>query len=205
MSRTAASSAFALNQCGGAECSQLPGLSHQLHSPKALMGLWEPQVLTSSKPDTHSPISPALGRVSECRALPSPAESGIPRALPSLAHAGLQPAQLFVGLVENVKVSGTPAPPDSQAPLRVFVLKAAHNRVLCYESCVHQRPGEGRREQGGHYRGRHHREGHHRERHHKERHYREGHSFQGKALCGRAALQAQHWLMSFPSSYTSFL
>lgn len=72
----------------------------------------------------------------------------VPQALPPLPHASFKPSQLFVGLVENVKVSGTPAPPDSQAPLSVFILKAAHNHVLCYESSIHQRPGEGRAENG---------------------------------------------------------
>lgn len=72
----------------------------------------------------------------------------VPRALPPLPHASFKPSQLFVGLVENVKVSGTPAPPDSQAPLGVFILKAAHNRILCYQSSIHQRPGEGRAENG---------------------------------------------------------
>lgn len=69
-----------------------------------------------------------------------------PQALPPFPHAGFEPSQLFVGLVEDVKVSGAPAPPDSQAPRRGFVLEAAHDCVLCYESSIHQRPAKGRTE-----------------------------------------------------------
>lgn len=88
-------------------------------------------------------------RCAQNRTLPSFVEPPFPapQALPSFSHAGFKPSQLFVGLVENVKVSGTPAPPDSQAPLHVFILKAAHNCVLCYESSIHQRPGKRRTEQ----------------------------------------------------------
>lgn len=115
-----------------------------------------PAVLVSSKPAPRSPLVPSL-----CGAVfrsPGALRAGrfrssveprfpVPQALPPFSHAGFKPSQLFVGLVENVKVSGAPAPPDSQAPLHVFVLKAAHNCVLCYESSIHQRPGKGRTEQ----------------------------------------------------------
>lgn len=68
----------------------------------------------------------------------------IPQELPSLPHASLQSAQLLVGLVENIKLPGAPAPPDSQAPLHVFILKAAHNCVLCYHGRIHEHPAERR-------------------------------------------------------------
>lgn len=66
----------------------------------------------------------------------------ISQELPSLPHAILQPAQLLIGLVENVKLPGAPAPPDSQAPLQLFVLKAAHNCVLCHYGSIHKHPAE---------------------------------------------------------------
>lgn len=136
-------------------------------------------VLTSSKPDTQCPHHPCSGPCLRVQDAPISrwVSVPVPRALPSLAHAGLQPSQLLVGLVENVKVSGTPAPPDSQAPFHVFILKAAHNCVLCYQSCIHQRPGEGRRERGRALQQR---------------------ALRQRALRGRTALQAQHWLIELP-------
>ena len=61
---------------------------------------------------------------------------------PPLPHARLQPAQLLVGLVENVKLLRAPAPPDSQAPLQIFILKAAHNCVLCHHGSIRENPAE---------------------------------------------------------------
>lgn len=61
--------------------------------------------------------------------------------LPSFPHAGLQAAQLFVGLEEDFQLVVAPAPPDTQAPLHVFLMKATHNCVLCHQCCLLQDPG----------------------------------------------------------------
>lgn len=60
--------------------------------------------------------------------------------LPSFPHVGLEAAQLLVGLVEDFQLGAAPGPPDAQAPLHVFPLKAAHNRVLCHQRCFLQGP-----------------------------------------------------------------
>lgn len=60
--------------------------------------------------------------------------------LPSSPHAGLHAAQLLVGLVEDFQLAAAPAPPDTQAPLRVFLLEAAHNRVLRHQRRLLQSP-----------------------------------------------------------------
>lgn len=52
--------------------------------------------------------------------------------LPSFPHAGLHVAQLFVGLVEDFQLVATPAPPDTQAPLHIFLMKATYNCVFCH-------------------------------------------------------------------------
>lgn len=52
--------------------------------------------------------------------------------LPSFPQAGLQTAELLVRLVEDFELSAAPAPPDTQAPLHVFLMKATYNCVLCH-------------------------------------------------------------------------
>lgn len=69
--------------------------------------------------------------------------------LPSFPHAGLQAAQLLIGLVEGFQLMAAPAPPDTQAPLHVFLAKAAYNCVLCQQCCLLQDPERKERDEWG--------------------------------------------------------
>lgn len=57
--------------------------------------------------------------------------------LPSFPHVGLQTAKLLIGLVEELELAASPAPPDSQAPGHVFITKATYNSVLCNQRSFH--------------------------------------------------------------------
>lgn len=59
------------------------------------------------------------------------------KRLLSFPHVGLQVAQLLIALVEDFQLRA-PGPPDTQAPLHVFLLKTTHDRVLCHERCFPQ-------------------------------------------------------------------
>ena len=52
--------------------------------------------------------------------------------------------RIYFSVVENVKLLHAPAPPDSQAPLQIFILKAAHNCVLCHHGSLRENPAERR-------------------------------------------------------------
>lgn len=58
--------------------------------------------------------------------------STVTQQLPSFPHAGLRAAQLLIGLVEDFQLVAAPAPPDTQAPLHVFLTKATYNCVFCH-------------------------------------------------------------------------
>lgn len=58
--------------------------------------------------------------------------STVTQQLPSFPHAGLRAAQLLIGLVEDFQFVAAPAPPDTQAPLHVFLTKATYNCVFCH-------------------------------------------------------------------------
>ncbi len=60
--------------------------------------------------------------------------------LPPLPQTALQAAELLVPLVEELELTASPAPPDSQAPGHVFFTEAAHNGVLCDERRLRQSP-----------------------------------------------------------------
>ncbi len=60
--------------------------------------------------------------------------------LPPFPQTALQAAELLVSLVEELELTASPAPPDSQAPGHVFFTEAAHNGVLCDERRLRQSP-----------------------------------------------------------------
>lgn len=57
---------------------------------------------------------------------------------PLLPHAGLQVAQLLVGLVEQFQLGIAPASPHTQAPLARFPLETTNHRVLGHQCCLLQ-------------------------------------------------------------------
>lgn len=86
--------------------------------------------------------SPLLWTVAVCRCVFPSARppyravilhfSTVTQQLPSFPHAGLRAAQLLIGLVEDFQLVAAPAPPDTQAPLHVFLTKATYNCVFCH-------------------------------------------------------------------------
>lgn len=70
----------------------------------------------------------------------SPSHTHTFTQLPPFPQTALQAAELLVSLVEELQFAGSPAPPDSQAPVHVFFTEAAHNGVLCDERRLRESP-----------------------------------------------------------------